>query len=67
MGTPRSGTRQSFKPGRLLCVELDGDGTACLMHYPPYLDHRPLAEGEPTVEAILERPESASIDREVER
>ena len=37
------------------------------MHYAPYLDYRPLAEGEPGVDAILDRPECAWIDRELEQ
>src|SRR5450755_4727416 len=48
---------------RMLYVELDADGTTRHMHYAPYLDYRPLAEGEPGVEAILSRPECAWIDR----
>ena len=32
---------------RMLYVELDADGTPSHLHYAPYLDYRPLAEGEP--------------------
>ena len=42
-------------------------GNARHLHYAPYLDYRPLAEGEPGVEAILDRPECAWIDRELEQ
>ena len=37
------------------------------LHYAPYLDYRPLAEGEPGVDAILDRPECAWITRELEQ
>jgi hypothetical protein len=37
------------------------------LHYAPYLDYRPLAEGEPGVETILARPECAWINRELEQ
>ena len=51
----------------MLYVELDADGTARHVHYAPYLDYRPLADGEPTVDAILARPECAWITRELEQ
>ena len=62
----RSGERRVVSR-RMLYVELDGDGTTRHVHYAPYLDYRPLAAGEPGVEAILERPECAWISREIER
>jgi hypothetical protein len=37
------------------------------LHYAPYLDYRPLAESEPSVDAILDRPECAWITRQVEQ
>ena len=40
-----------------------GNGATKHVHYAPYLDYRPLAGGEPTVEAILERPEFAPVTR----
>jgi SNF2 family DNA or RNA helicase len=52
---------------RMLYVELNSDGAARHVHYAPYLDFRPLAEGEPEVEAILSRPECAWISRELEQ
>ena len=52
---------------RMLYVELDADGEARHMHYAPYLDYRPLADGDPTLEKILDRPECAWIDRELEK
>jgi len=52
---------------RMLYVELDIDGNARHPHYAPYLDYRPLAVGEPVVDAILARPECAWITRELEQ
>jgi hypothetical protein len=37
------------------------------VNYAPYLDYRPLTKGEPSVEAILDRPECAWITRELEK
>ena len=51
----------------MLYVELDADGNTRHLHYAPYLDYRPLAEGEPGVDAILARPECAWITRELEQ
>ncbi|MCX5796458.1 MAG: helicase-related protein [Elusimicrobia bacterium] len=52
---------------RMLYVELVADGNARNPHYAPYLDYRPLAAGEPAVDAILARPECAWITRELEQ
>ncbi len=62
----RGGERRVISK-RMLYVELAADGAARHMHYAPYLDYRPLAEGEPGVDAILARPECAWITREVEQ
>ena len=62
----RSGERRIVSK-RTLYVELEADGTTRHTHYAPYLDYRPLAEGEPSVEAILDRPECVWIDREIEK
>jgi SNF2 family DNA or RNA helicase len=62
----RSGDRRVISK-RMFYVELAADGTARHVHYAPYLDYRPLADGEPTVEAILHRPECAWITRELEQ
>ncbi len=51
---------------RMLYVEMDATGTARHLNYAPYLDYRPLAEGEPDAAALLARPESAWITRETE-
>src|SRR5581483_2024522 len=48
----RSGERRVVSK-RMLYVELDADGTTRHVHYAPYLDYRPLAKGEPGIEAIL--------------
>ena len=61
----RSGERRVISK-RMLYVELEADGTTRHLHYAPYLDYRPLAKGEPGVEAILDRPECAWITREIE-
>jgi hypothetical protein len=37
------------------------------VQYAPYLDYRPLMEGEPGVDAVLDRPECAWINRQLER
>jgi SNF2 family DNA or RNA helicase len=52
---------------RMLYIELDSDGAARHVNYAPYLDYRPLAKGEPSVEAILDRSECAWITRELEK
>ena len=52
---------------QMLYVEINAAGNARYLHYAPYLDHRPLAQDEPSVEAILERPECAWVNREVEQ
>ncbi len=62
----RAGERRAVSK-RMLYVELGAEGEPGHPQYAPYLDYRPLAEGEPGVEAILARPECAWIDRELER
>jgi len=62
----RSGDRRVVSK-RMLYVELDAEVTTRHMHYAPYLDYRPLAEDEPGVEAILDRPECVWITRELEQ
>jgi SNF2 family DNA or RNA helicase len=62
----RSGERRVVSK-RMLYVEIDGEGTTRHVHYAPYLDYRPLAAGEPSVDAILARPECGWINREIER
>ena len=52
---------------QMLYIELDAAGRARHLHYAPYLDYRPLAQDEPSLEALLERPECAWIDRAIEQ
>src|SRR2546421_12899129 len=40
---------------------MDADGHTQDLHYSPYFDYRPLAEGEPTVADLLARPECTWI------
>ena len=65
-GLTRAGERRVVSK-RMLYVELDADGATRHVHYAPYLDYRPLATGEPGVDAILDRPECAWITRELEQ
>lgn len=62
----RSGDRRVISK-QMLYVELDAAGSTHHLHYAPYLDYRPLKEGEPGVEAILSRPECAWIGRQLEQ
>ena len=62
----RSGERRIVSK-RMLYVELGADGAMRHVQYAPYLDYRPLADGEPGVDVILDRPECAWISREVEQ
>jgi len=62
----RAGERRVVSK-RLLYVDLDADGNTRHVHYAPYLDYRPLAQGEPGVDEILARPECAWINRELEQ
>jgi hypothetical protein len=63
--SPRLASRRVVSK-RLLFVEIDADGAARHLNYAPYLDYRPLAEGEPSLEAIMARSECAWIDRDLE-
>jgi SNF2 family DNA or RNA helicase len=62
----RSGERRVVSE-RMLYVEHDAAGATRHALYAPYLDYRPLAAGEPGVDAILERPECQWIGREIEQ
>jgi len=61
----KSGERRVVSK-RLLFVEIDGQGTVRHINYAPYLDYRPLNEKEPGADAILARPESSWIGRDLE-
>jgi superfamily II DNA or RNA helicase len=62
----RSGERRTVSK-RMLYVELDAAGNTRHLHYAPYLDYRPLQQEEPSVQSILDRPESKWITRELEQ
>jgi SNF2 family DNA or RNA helicase len=62
---PGGGRRSISK--QMLYVEMDSAGETRHLHYAPYLDFRPLAEGEPSVDEILARPEAAWITRNLEQ
>jgi superfamily II DNA or RNA helicase len=49
---------------RMLYVEQDAAGATRHVQYAPYLDYRPLAAGEPGIDAILDRPECQWINRD---
>ena len=61
-----SGERRAISR-RMLYVEMTDDGSARHVHYAPYLDYRPLTSVEPTIAAILARPECAWINRALEQ
>ncbi|HMO57944.1 MAG TPA: helicase-related protein [Roseiflexaceae bacterium] len=52
---------------QMLYVELAADGTTRSLRYAPYLDYRPLDDGELDVDALLARPECAWITRDLEQ
>ena len=62
----RSGERRVISK-QVLFVEQAADGTTRHVRYAPYLDYRPLADDEPTVDDILARPECAWIGRSLEQ
>ena len=62
----RTGNRRVVSK-RMLYVELDADGVTRHVHYAPYLDYRPLGEDDPDVASIVDRPECAWIDRDMEK
>jgi superfamily II DNA or RNA helicase len=61
-----SGERRTISR-RMLYVEMDAEGNTHHLQYAPYLDYRPLAEGEPSVADLLARPECAWITRGLEQ
>jgi hypothetical protein len=61
-----SGERRAISR-RMLYVEMDQAGNARHLSYAPYLDYRPLAEGEPDAATLLARPEAAWITRDLEQ
>lgn len=65
-GLSRTGERRVVSK-RMLYVEQCADGSTRHVNYAPYLDYRPLAAGDPAIDAILDRPECQWIDRELEQ
>lgn len=65
-GLTRAGDRRIVSK-RMLYVDLDSAGNTRHVHYAPYLDYRPLADGEPNFDTILDRPECQWINRELEQ
>ncbi len=61
-----SGERRTISR-RMLYVELDAQRNTRHLHYAPYLDYRPLEEGEPGIEVLLAEPECAWITRALEQ
>jgi SNF2 family DNA or RNA helicase len=62
----KNGDRRTISK-QMLYVEMDKTGNARHLHYAPYLDYRPLRDGEPSVEAFFARPEFSWITRELEQ
>ena len=62
----RAGDRRVISK-RVLYVEIDANGVSRHLHYAPYLDYRPLANDEPSVESILERSECSWISPNLEQ
>jgi SNF2 family DNA or RNA helicase len=62
----KSGDRRVVSK-QMLYVELDAAGQASHLRYAPYLDYRPLKPEEPSVDALLKRPECAWITRDLEQ
>jgi hypothetical protein len=61
-----SGERRTISQ-RMLYVEMDADGRARHLNYAPYLDYRPLADGEPSMTDVLSRPQCAWVTRALEQ
>ena len=62
----KNGDRRTISK-QMLYVELDAAGQARHLHYAPYLDYRPLRPDEPGIDALLARPESSWITRDLEQ
>jgi len=64
-GTIKNGERRTVSK-RMLYVEIDEHGRKRHLNYAPYLDYRPLKDGETTAKELLSRPEFAWISKELE-
>jgi SNF2 family DNA or RNA helicase len=62
----RSGERRVISR-QMLYVEINVDGEARHLHYAPYLDYRPLAADEPSIEQIMARSECEWITHDLEQ
>jgi len=62
----KNGDRRTISK-RMLYVELDATGQARHLHYAPYLDYHPLRPNDPGIDALLARPESTWIGRDLEQ
>lgn len=62
----REGNRRIISK-RMLYVNMDEAGTVSHVHYAPYLDYRPLQEGEPDLSSLLDRPECQWITKALEQ
>jgi SNF2 family DNA or RNA helicase len=62
----KNGDRRTISR-QMLYVEMDAAGNAKHLNYAPYLDFRPLREGELEIDNLLSRPESAWIARDLEQ
>jgi SNF2 family DNA or RNA helicase len=52
---------------RMLYIELNEAGEAQHLQYAPYLDYRPLREGEPNIDELCGRPDFSWIRRDLEQ
>ena len=61
----RSGEQQTVSK-RILHIEVDSQHESVGKYYAPYLDYRPLGDGEPSVQELVNRPESSWIGTDLE-
>jgi SNF2 family DNA or RNA helicase len=65
--TKTAGSERRIISKRMLYIEIDEDSEAKHLQYAPYLDYRPLAAGEPSLQDIINRPECKWIKKELEQ
>ena len=61
----RSGEQRTISK-RMLYIEVDAELETVGQDYAPYLDYRPLGDGQPTVAEIVARPECSFIGGDIE-
>ncbi len=66
-GTQTSSGDRRIVSKRMLYVEMNAKDIVRHLHYAPYLDYRPLEEGEPAASEILQRPECIWLTRDIEK